>query len=618
MKVQLIAVLSFAMIQGARAQQNAETRMVLPDIPGYRTLKCDFHLHTIFSDGHVWPSFRVKEALRDGLDVISLTEHIDYEGYPDEIKKDYNRSFQIASESAKGKDLLLIQGAEISPRVPPYHHNVLFLKDVNTLPIDYMKNTKKTFVMKDKISREQLLAPFLEAQKQDAFVLYNHPGYAWWDRRDTAIFTTIHQDLLDRGILKGVEVVNSGRYNIIGHQIAMKYDLTMFCNSDEHYDAFASYSKSHRPVTLVFAKEKTEASVKEALIQKRTALYFDDYIIARQALAEEFFKASLNISTLRSVRKAEHILIVKIFNKSEIPYRVRLSADYDIDHLPLGQVTLKPRDTTTITLKAMWKYPEKTPLRFRVDNILVNPDEPLNMEYQLTTDEQDLKVMTYNIHHGYNKDEVEKLEEMGTFIKSSGADLVGLQEVDSMCNRSGNKDQMKRLAQITGMHYAFVRHFPYDGGAYGLGILSRYPISEIRNERIPSLGKHGSLALMSAKVSLPGDKKLAFATAHFALDQPTRLKQAEETVRLLKQDIPVILTGDLNAEPGTPEIIKLSDYFSATGRYDLLSFPERKPIKRIDYIFVSSTGLKEVRDIRTFNDIYHSDHLPLISTVQLR
>lgn len=388
MRVQLLAALSLFVIPVSRAQQKAENKIMLPDIPGYRTLKCDFHMHTVFSDGHVWPSFRVNEALRDGLDVISLTEHIDYEGFPDEVKRNYNKSFEIAAEAAKGKDLLVIRGAEISPRVSPYHHNALFLKDANVFPTEYMKDTKKTFVMKDQISKQQLLAPFLEAQKQGAFVFYNHPGYAWWDKKDTAIFTGFHKDLLDRGILKGVEVVNSGVYNIIGHKIAMQYDLTMFCNTDEHYDSFARYYKTHRPLTLVLAKEKTEASVKEALLEKRTVLYFDDYLVARKDLAEAFFRASLDISTERNVRKGEHLLLVKICNKSSIPYRVKLSADYDVEQLPLGQTTLTPNDTTTITLKAMWKYPEKTPLRITVQNILVSPDEALNIEYQIYTEEK--------------------------------------------------------------------------------------------------------------------------------------------------------------------------------------------------------------------------------------
>ena len=373
----------------AQIQENVQRVISLPNIPGYQTLKCDFHLHTVFSDGHVWPTFRVKEALRDGLDVISLTEHIDFEGFPDEIRRDYNKSYDLAAAAAaKSKKLLMIKGAEISPRVQPYHHNALFLKDANILPIDYMKSGKKEFVMKDQMTHEELIAPFIEAKKQDAFVFYNHPGYSWWDRKDTAIFTSFHKELLDRNILGGVEVVNSGIYNIIAHRMAMKYNLTMFSNSDEHYDLFPRYAKTHRPMTLVFARENTEASIKEALKARRTALYFDDYLIARQEEAESFFKSAIQVSTERKTRKGEPILIVNLFNNSDIPFRVQATADYNIERFPQGQATLTPHDTTTFILKAVWEYPKETNLNMKVSNILVSPDEPLSTRFVLFTEEK--------------------------------------------------------------------------------------------------------------------------------------------------------------------------------------------------------------------------------------
>jgi len=56
-----------------------------PDIPGYKTLKCDFHQHTVFSDGHVWPTIRVAEASEDGLDAIAITDHLEYQPYKEDI-----------------------------------------------------------------------------------------------------------------------------------------------------------------------------------------------------------------------------------------------------------------------------------------------------------------------------------------------------------------------------------------------------------------------------------------------------------------------------------------------------------------------------------------------------
>lgn len=384
----LILILSnLSLIAKSQITERTNRVINLPDIPGYKTLKCDFHMHTVFSDGHVWPSFRVNEAIRDGLDVISLTEHIDYEGFPEVIARNYNQSYDIAVEAAKNKNLMIIKGLEISPRVPPYHNNALFIKDANILPSDYMKNWKKKFIMKDTITHEQLLAPFLEAKKQDAFVFYNHPGYSWWDKKDTAIFTSFHKELLERKILKGVEVVNSGVYNILAHRLAMKYNLTMVCNTDEHYDNSPRYAKTHRPMTLVFAKEKTAESLKEAMLAGRTALYFDDYLVARQLEADAFFKAAIQVSTERQLRNGEPILNIKLFNNSDIPFKIQASADFDIERYPFGQVTLPAHDTTTITLKAIWKYPESTPLRMKVLNLITSPDEVYQTVFNLSTAE---------------------------------------------------------------------------------------------------------------------------------------------------------------------------------------------------------------------------------------
>jgi hypothetical protein len=62
----------------ARAQTPVRQALPLPDVPGFKTLKANFHLHTVFSDGNVWPTVHVQEAWRDGLDVIALTEHAEY------------------------------------------------------------------------------------------------------------------------------------------------------------------------------------------------------------------------------------------------------------------------------------------------------------------------------------------------------------------------------------------------------------------------------------------------------------------------------------------------------------------------------------------------------------
>lgn len=137
-----LIILSFTGISQETKERNKKNPM--PDIPGYIILKGDFHLHTVFSDGHVWPTFRVREAQRDGLDVISLTEHIDYEGFPEELEYYRDKAYEIAVKQAEKTDVLVIRGMEISPRVPPYHNNAIFLKMLTPFPTIIWKRPIKS------------------------------------------------------------------------------------------------------------------------------------------------------------------------------------------------------------------------------------------------------------------------------------------------------------------------------------------------------------------------------------------------------------------------------------------------------------------------------------------
>jgi hypothetical protein len=109
----------------------AET--IFPDIPGYKTFLCDPHTHTVFSDGSVWPSVRIDEALRESINAIAITDHIEYQPHEKDIPTKHNRANEIAESSAKDKPLLLIRGAEITRDTPPGHFNAIFLNDVNPL-----------------------------------------------------------------------------------------------------------------------------------------------------------------------------------------------------------------------------------------------------------------------------------------------------------------------------------------------------------------------------------------------------------------------------------------------------------------------------------------------------
>jgi len=89
---------------------------------------------------------------------------------------------------------------------------------------------------------------------------------------------------------------------------------------------------------------------------------------------------------------------------------------------------------------------------------------------------QKLRVMTYNIHVGVGMDKKLDLARIAGVINSEHPDLVGLQEVDRGVTRTQRIDEIAELAKLTRMDYAFAFNLHYQGGQYGVAILSRFPI----------------------------------------------------------------------------------------------------------------------------------------------
>ena len=105
-KLRYSLVIGILLLGSLVYSQDNDRKIDFPDVDGFKTLKCDFHIHTVFSDGLVWPTIRVEEAVKDGLDAIALTEHIEYQPWGDDIPHpDRNRSYEIAKKAALPHDL---------------------------------------------------------------------------------------------------------------------------------------------------------------------------------------------------------------------------------------------------------------------------------------------------------------------------------------------------------------------------------------------------------------------------------------------------------------------------------------------------------------------------------
>jgi hypothetical protein len=333
----------------------ADTRheIVFPDIPGYTTLKCDFHTHTVFSDGNVWPDVRVKEAWREGLDAISITDHVEYQPHKEDIPKNLNRPFEIADQKAANLGILLVKGAEMSFPTPPGHFNALFVQDVNALEAkefpDEMKN----------------------AHQQDGFVFWNHPA---WQGREKGRWTDLDTTLVKDGLLHGIEICNGDDYDSLAHQWCLEKDLTMVGGTDIHDPSLrlANTDKDHRTLTLVFAKERSLAAVKEALQDGRTAVWCKDKLIGKKEFLEPLFYASI---TMQKLHKTNKNLRVNISNHSEITLTLeRTGSDGP------KEIILPAKETVRLTMPE-----QKEAFLYTVNNFLVAPKEGLPVRIEIPT-----------------------------------------------------------------------------------------------------------------------------------------------------------------------------------------------------------------------------------------
>ena len=119
---------------------------------GVSLVSTDLHIHTAFSDGSVWPNLRVEEALKEGLDLISITDHLEYQPHRSDLPNpDRNRSFDIAQKTANNSELTIIRGAEITRSMPPGHINAVFIENANKLlfPDDPIAGIKEANRQKD-------------------------------------------------------------------------------------------------------------------------------------------------------------------------------------------------------------------------------------------------------------------------------------------------------------------------------------------------------------------------------------------------------------------------------------------------------------------------------------
>jgi hypothetical protein len=317
-----------------------------PDLPGYVTLACDLHMHTMFSDGAVWPSVRVDEAWRQGLDAIAITDHIEYQPHKDDVPTKHERPYELALGTARTHGLLLVKAAEITRDTPPGHFNALFLDTVAAL------DTK------------EFLDVIRRANEQKALVVWNHQG---WKGPEQGCWLDVHTTIYDKKWFHAMEICNGDEYYPDAHKWALEKNLTMIGATDSHDPDLRTKSTSadHRTMTLVFAKERTLDGLKEALHAGRTVVWYKDQLIGRRELLEPFWAGCVRVGPVNQ-RSGDNAW-VEIRNLSNADIRLERNGN-------LGPPTLGlPAGATVLVKLGGLKGNQSPELKYTAANFLIAP-----------------------------------------------------------------------------------------------------------------------------------------------------------------------------------------------------------------------------------------------------
>ena len=287
----------------APAAQTAFTRSLnaFPRVGEYEILCCDFHLHSTNSDGKLTPEERVLEAWRYGYDAISITDHADAPG------NNYDKTYDQASPLAKSLGLVIIRGLETG--FPVDHFVALYLSDSaykrrDNHPMTGKRGKKKPFY------QDQLR----KIAQAGGYVIYPHPFQGLTEPERWAIEQGIVQgiEVKQGGVGEGYEAVDEGGRRWYPHALdhALKYNLTVIASSDSHFARDRRQS-----FTLVFAKDRSEKGILEALRARRTLAWFDDSLCGREELLSDLVRSMV---TVRRIADANGKGFIRLENRGPV------------------------------------------------------------------------------------------------------------------------------------------------------------------------------------------------------------------------------------------------------------------------------------------------------------
>jgi endonuclease/exonuclease/phosphatase family metal-dependent hydrolase len=229
-----------------------------------------------------------------------------------------------------------------------------------------------------------------------------------------------------------------------------------------------------------------------------------------------------------------------------------------------------------------------------------------------------LRILAYNTHHGAGLDEALDLERIAGVIRSVNPHLVTLQEIDVGVERTGIVDQSAAYGDLTEMDALFGDFMPYQGGEYGMALLSNLPILEWENIRLPDGAEPRTT--LAARITLPATgRELWVAGIHLYRTEEERLAQARATADFFQgTTLPVILAGDFNSQPGTAVMDFLGESWSVPEKGGIpFTFPADGPEREIDFILIRPGEAFRVLEYRVLDETVASDHRPIFMVLEI-
>lgn len=240
----------------------------------------------------------------------------------------------------------------------------------------------------------------------------------------------------------------------------------------------------------------------------------------------------------------------------------------------------------------------------------------------------DISVMSYNIHVGKGMDGRMSLERINDDIQKAGADLIGLQELDRFTIRNP-MDQAAELGKLSGFNIVFSQNIDYQGGEFGIAIMSRYPILDKRFLHYKQKADRESRGALAVKVHpdyLNISKPIWFITTHLGTDstgeeQKNQVFELLDWMKDLEKEGYLIVSGDMNQTPMNPAMELFApdflDIWTEAGEGEGFTFNALEPSRRIDYLFIRRKDLFSCKKAFVLNSAA-SDHRPVIAQVVLK